>query len=229
MRQVLTIPDGTRGFDANATVGATAATVLFGKGYRFAARYVRRRESHASDLSLTEIATLHNAGIAVSIVQHVERDSPPWWTPWAEKGTEYGVTAARACGELTIPRGVTVWLDLEGITPGTDAGQVDAYCRAWFEPVSLAGYLPGLYVGWGAVLSPGALYRLPFTRYWRALNLNDDQVPATRGCCMRQHEQKPGDVPPGIGFPIDTDTVQTDLLGGLPTMFAPDEWDGALR
>jgi len=228
MSQVVTVPATTRGFDCNATINAAAAAALFTHGYRFAARYIRRREARSSDLSLTEIAVLHRAGLAISIVQHVERDGPPWWTPWAEKGTEYGITAARACGELTIPRGVTVWLDLEGIMPGTDVGQVDAYCRAWFEPVQRAGYVPGLYVGYGAVLGPAALYRLPFTRYFAAYNLDEDQYPATRGCCMRQHEQKAGDVPTGVAFPLDTDVVEADALGGLPTMFAPDEWDGAL-
>ena len=226
MSQVLAIPSGTRGFDANAIINPVAAASLHAHGYRFAGRYIRRREARASDLSRTEIETLHHAGLAVSIVQHVERDAPPWWTPWAEKGLEYGATAVRACQELAIPRGVTVWLDLEGIMPGTPVENVDGYCRSWFEPVHLAGFEAGLYVGYGAVLRPQALYRLPFTRYWRALNLNDDQVPATRGCCMRQHESKHDDIPSGVGFPLDTDTVQADALGDVPTMFAPDEWAG---
>ncbi len=37
-----------------------------------------------------------------------------------------------------------------------------------YEAVKAAGYLPGLYVGGGALLSGEQLYSLPFEHYWRS-------------------------------------------------------------
>jgi hypothetical protein len=43
-------------------------------------------------------------------------------------------------------------------------------------------------------------------------------MPAVRGVQMRQWVKLPKDVPNGITFPFQVDTVLADKLGGLPAM-----------
>lgn len=221
--RVVRLPAGTRGFDCNAPVDSEGARAFWQHGYRFAVRYVRRREAHTYDLSVGEIGRLLDAGLALMVVQHVESEAA--WKPNGIVGREYGTTAAAACRELGIPSGVTVWCDLEGVAPGVDPTEVASYCQAWYGAVRGADYQPGLYVGWHAGLSAESLYHhLSFQRYWAAYNLNRDQEPAVRGVQMRQHAAKPGDTPANNPFAIDTDTVDADRFGGLPTAFAPIGW-----
>lgn len=222
MSRVTIAPTGTLGFDANNVTTAVAAA--FAKaGYEFAVRYIRRDQARPNDLSTSEIAALHSAGLAVMPVQHVE--SEDCWRPTGEKGRQYGANAVDACRRLNLPPGVSVWLDLEGVATDVDPEDVVRYCNAWFDVVDAAGFNPGLYVGWQAGLTPLQLHkRLRFSRYWAAYNLNLDQYPAVRGVCMRQRAAQPVNVPKGVGFQIDTNMVQQDAFGGLPTMWAPDEW-----
>jgi hypothetical protein len=207
---------GMQGFDVDSWVSPAAALRYKAAGYTFALRYLTRTVPHPSDLSTAEIAGLHAAGLAVGAVQHVESESS--WVPSAEKGTAYGQAAATEAATLGL-QGTTVFCDLEGVAPQTPWSAVADYCRAWFDAVNAGGFQPGLYVGWHCGLDATQLYDLPFTRFWGALNLNEDQFPVTRGLCMKQHAAKIADDPVGLG--IDTNTVQTDALGGLPTFLFP--------
>jgi hypothetical protein len=225
-RGAIEIPHGTRGFDCNAVVSYETARKFMSAGYRFSIRYVPRIMAKPSDLSAHEVDDLHRAGLAVMPVQHVERDSPPWWVPSLQKGEQYGRMAAahaQACG---IALGTCVWLDLEGIDHAVPASIVTQYANRWYDEVAQVGYTPGLYVGYSAIIPPHDLYyRLRFEHYWAAYNLNRDQEPAVRGVQMRQGAAKHADLPPGVAFPIDTDLVMHDHVGGLPIADAPAEWD----
>lgn len=215
-------PAGIKGFDTDFVVSPTNAHAFFAAGYRFAARYIPRLQPRSGDLSRAEIERFFANGLAVSPVQHVE---PENWTPTDDKGRQYGATAANYCTLLGVPRGVTVWLDLEGVAIRTPAEQVIRYCNYWFDAVVAWGYEPGVYVGWQPILTGVQLYkRLKFARYWGAYNENADQTPIVRGYCMHQHVAKDGDIPPGVTIPIDTNITMTDHLNGLPTFYAPDEW-----
>jgi hypothetical protein len=221
MPSVQAIPAGMRGFDCNVPVTYAAARAFVDAGYRFAVRYVPRVVSKPHDLTREEVANLHRAGLAVMPVQHVASETA--WTPTAALGARYGITAGATAQTLGIGAGTTVWLDLEGVAPSVGAYDIIGYCNAWWGHVHAIGYQPGLYVGWHAGLTPMQLYRaLKFSRYWAAYNLNRDQYPAVRGVCMKQGAGKP---PSGIGYPIDTNLVHADALGGLPQAWAPDEWD----
>jgi hypothetical protein len=222
MSSVIDAPAGSRGFDANAII-TNCAQSFHKAGYRFAVRYIRRDPTHPNDLSTAEVAALHGAGLAVMPVQHVESEDS--WEPTDDKGRRYGANAVDACRRLHVPRGVSVWLDLEGVATDVDSDQVIRYCNLWFDAVAGAGFRPSLYVGWQAGLTPQQLHKeLKFTRYWAAYNLNLDEYPAVRGVCMRQRPSTSADIPASIGFEIDTDTVQLDSLGCLPSVWAPDEW-----
>ena len=108
-----------------------------------------------------------------------------------------------------------------------------------------AGYDPGLYVGYGCILTSDQLYyKLKFRRYWGAYNLNTDSVPSVRGLCMWQgayppvltdaqyaerlqraqglspHKQPHRRVP-GVPFEYDVDVVERDAFNNLPTAILP--------
>jgi hypothetical protein len=209
---------GARGFDCNTPVTRADASRFLEHGYTFAIRYVGRVTAHSYDLTPNEASTITTAGLGCMIVQHVQRDGPPWWTPTDDKGKQYGASAAEQAHTCGYPQGATIWLDLEGIAPRTDPEQIISYANLWHEAVAAADYLPGVYIGYGARLSAQQLYdRLHFTRYWAAFNLNADEYPAVRGVCMRQQRAH---APAGVPFEIDADVVQADNLGGLPVLAA---------
>ena len=220
---VFSAPDGVRGFDTTEPISAAAAMAFRRHGYRYAVRYVRRDKPHASALKVTEAKALLNAGIGIMIVQYVESESA--WTPSAAKGTTNGGVAASECEKLGVPWGVTVWCDLEGVAPRTSSQRVIDYCNAWHTAVSRAGYVPGVYVGYRAGLTPTQLYRaLKFTHYWGAYNLNVDQYPAVRGIQMKQSRARQSDRVAGFSLDFQVDRVSADALGGRPTLLALDGW-----
>jgi glycoside hydrolase-like protein len=220
---VFTAPDGVRGFDTAETVGPSAAAAFRQRGYRFCVRYVRRDKPHASALSAKEAKYLLTAGIGLMLVQYVESESA--WIPGGAKGTTNGRVAGAEAAKLGVPWGVTVWCDLEGVAPGTSAQKVIDYCNHWHAAVGSAGYVPGLYVGYHAGLSPTQLYRsLRFTHYWGAYNLNLGQYPAVRGLQMKQSKRGKTDSVPSSAIDFQVDRVSADALGGRPTLLALDGW-----
>ncbi len=211
------IPDGSKGFDANQRLTDATAQAAKAHGYTFVIRYVRRATPHAFDLDRVEATLILAAGLGLLAVQHVESEAS--WAPTWDKGAANGHTAVVEAIAAGLPAGATVACDLEGVAPGTDPEQVIQYSNRWYDAVKAGGFLPCLYVGWHCGLTPDQLYkRLRFQRYWGALNLNTDQFPSVRGLCLKQHEEKPGDRPAGVTFPIDTDTTMLDRLGGRITM-----------
>jgi hypothetical protein len=220
---VFTAPNGVRGFDTSDTVTPRAAALMHSAGYRFAVRYVRRAKRHPSTLTASESRTLLNSGLGVMLVQYVESE---WsWTPSAAKGQRNGSIAATEADGLGFPWGITIWCDLEGIAAGTSSLRIIDYCNRWHEEVSAAGYVPGIYVGYHARLSPLQLYRsLRFTHYWAAYNLNADQYPAVRGVQMKQSQASASAIPSGVGISFHSDRVMSDVLGGQPTLLALDGW-----
>ena len=91
----------------------------------------------------------------------------------------------------------------------------------------MAGYLPGLYVGWRAGLTAKQLHDdLRFTHYWSGYNLNVDRYPAVRGVQMKQRVATASDLISGFTTEnLDVDEVQTDRLGGRPTLLAVAGWN----
>ena len=82
------------------------------------------------------------------------------------------------------------------------------YCEAWYEAVSAAGYIPGLYVGAEGLLNGRQLYDLSFQHYWRS----QSQVPDIphRGYLVIQFG-------PSVqinGVWIDLDVALNDNQGG---------------
>jgi len=198
-------PAGLSGFDVNSRLTANQATSLKNAGYDFCIRYVPRMETTATNnLTHNEAVIILNAGLALSAVQHA---SPEGWTPTADLGTTYGKYAATYASETVgLPQGMNIWCDLEMVANDTDAAAVIAYCQAWYNAVLAAGYVPGLYVGYGIKLSDQQLYQdLSFQHYWLAYNGQDV---ATRGFQLIQSDQKTVS-----GITLDPDRTQNDRLG----------------
>jgi len=199
---------GLTGFDINSIVSAADAENFKAAGYDFCIRYIPRTAALAAgNLTNDEATDIVNAGLALMAVQHV---ALPGWAPTAALGTAYGGYAAEYCSQVAgLPQGINIWCDLEGVAPGTPAADVIAYCQAWYHAVNEAGYIPGIYVGYDAILSPQQLYNaLSFRHYWRAYN--GPQV-AVRGFQMIQKTQVNVS-----GFDIDPNVTQIDHLGGIP-------------
>jgi hypothetical protein len=215
------LADGTKGFDCNERVVRSVAEKFRIAGYKFAVRYVRRDIRHEYDISLQEAAGLLASGLSLMLVQHV---APPGWLPTAQLGRKYGQIAAIEAQGVAYPAGATLWCDLEEVGSTATARDVIAFCNAWYDVTRVAGYEPGLYVGYHCGLSSRQLYRdLRFARYWSAYNLNREDYPATRGVQMRQkpYPAQRGRVI-GVPFEYDVDVIQADAKGGLPTLWLPD-------
>jgi hypothetical protein len=205
-------PAGLQGFDVNSFVTAERAQQFKSAGYAFCIRYVPRTAALAAgNLTNAEALNILNAGLALMVVQHVAN---PGWMPTAALGTAYGSYAATYASQVVgLPTGINIWCDLEEVAPGSTAADVIAYCQAWYAAVNAAGYVPGIYVGYGVVLTPQQLYaNLSFKHYWRAYN--GPQV-ATRGYQLIQKTQ----VTVG-GVDIDPDVTQHDALGGTAIWLA---------
>lgn len=209
---VVTSPIGpSKGFDTDTSVCPEVATGFFNDGYLFCVRYLSRGAESASDLSYDEACGILGAGLALMPVQHV---SAAGWAPTAALGHQYGREAAGNAQSVGFPSGMNVWCDLEGAA-GAGADNVIAYCKAWYAAASEAGYVAGLYVGAGCLLTATQLYDLPFNHYWKS----ESQVPpvAQRGYQMVQSRvsQKVH------GISIDQDMTQADQQGGQVLWLAP--------
>jgi len=203
---VQSAPAGIKGFDANVPVSAAVAKEFLDAGYRFCARYVGRTQMAPHDLTASEAATLLQAGLALMTVQHVEAGE---WMPSAALGAEYGANAARFTAAIGFPAGVNVWLDLESVSSAAAAAEVVAYCNAWADAVSAAGFAPGIYVGWQPMLSNAQLYHdLKFSHYWGAYNV--DAVIPQRGWQMKQSPA----ARQVAGIEHDDNVTHVDGLGG---------------
>jgi hypothetical protein len=203
--------EAPRGFDCNQHVTRAIADAAVAKGYQFCVRYVRRATAHDYDLNKTEVADILASGLGLMLVQHYSGEG---WRPSAALGSQYGYVAALEAAAL-VPRGTMIWCDLEGVARGVPADVIVAYLKNWYNAVAAAGFVPGLYVGYGCGLTNEELYlRLPFTHYWRAYN--GDNAPIVRGFQMLQHVASAEDRIPGLDVEFDVDTIHVDHKGGTP-------------
>lgn len=219
---------GARGLDCNTPLTIEALSRIrswnnskpASRQYRFAIRYVRRTQVNPYDISCVEISRILSAGLGLMLVQHV---APEGWRPSRQLGSDYGATAAAEALSVLYPAGATLWCDLEGVAASVPAADVIAYCNTWYDAVKAADFEPGLYVGYDCGLSASELYyKLKFSIYWSAYNLNQDNYPLVRGVAMRQLAYpKPADRVPGISFEYDEDLIIGDAKGNFPVLVLP--------
>ncbi|MEG3436676.1 DUF1906 domain-containing protein [Pannus brasiliensis CCIBt3594] len=201
-------PDGALGFDTNTTLSFAKAQQFRNDDFRFCLRYLSLGNGQKpGDLTTAEADAILRAGLALMPVQHVRF---PGWTPTAPLGTQTGKNAAHNAVQVGFPPGVNVWLDWEGADPQTSVANAIAYCNNWFDEVKAAGYVPGIYVGFNAILNSQQLYqKLKFQHYWKA----GGNIPdiAVRGYQMIQKIPLDQSL---HGIQIDRDTTRADNKGG---------------
>ena len=193
------------GFDCDTTLPAEVARQFFTQGYKFCLRYLSRGQVSSQDLTEQEAADILNSGLALMPVQHARKQG---WSPNQVLGQQDGQEAVANAETVGFPERVSLWCDLEGVKSSIQSQNVIDYCEAWYKAVSAAGYIPGLYVGAGALLTGQQLYDLPFQHYWRS----QSQVPDIphRGYQVIQLD-------PSIqvnGVWIDLDVALNDIQGG---------------
>ncbi len=93
---------------------------------------------------------------------------------------------------LGIPRGATVFLDLEGMHAfKSDPVALIQKINDWADSIAASGYVPGLYVGVPQPLTSDELWKLRVSRYWRGQGSIRDRhnalaEPTGCGWCMTQ-------------------------------------------
>lgn len=208
-------PSGSKGFDCNTPLTSTTAANFRNAGFAFALRYVPRNyltdpTSPSGNITRAEAQTILDAGLALMIVQHVAT-SP--WDPTGELGMTYGQYAASNCQAIGLPRGVNVFLDLEGVRAGTDPQNVLDYAGTWGDAVRDAGYMPGIYIGASCGISAQQIVGLTnFGQFWRSGSSSAPQIGAP-GYCMQQTISA-SLVLGGVAY--DSDVITADQNGGTP-------------
>jgi hypothetical protein len=192
------------GFDCVTILDAARATSLKAAGMSFAIRYL-------GSITPSELASILDAGL---LFMPVTFSRGPGWVPSAAMGTQDGTQDVQHLTSLAIPKGGTVWIDLEGAAGS--AAIVAAWVNARAKVIRAAGYEDvGLYVGAGDVLNGQQLYDLAeIDRYWRSLSSVPE--PARCGFSMIQLWK----TITLAGTEVDVDTVQFDYLDRLPMMVA---------
>jgi hypothetical protein len=193
------------GFDSDTIVTSAVAQQFYGGGYKFCLRYLSLSSQSPQDLTSQEATDILSAGLALMPVQHVRK---PGWSPNAGLGQQDGQNAASNAQDVGFPAGVNVWCDLEGVGNSISPQDVIDYCQAWYAAVNDAGFVPGIYVGYGTQLTGQQLYDLSFQHYWKS----QSSVPAIpeRGYQLIQFLPSVT----AYGIAIDLDITQTDGKGG---------------
>ena len=157
--------------DTSSPILAAIIPAILARGSKGVIRYCPLPGNFTgNDAAAGELERLTDAELGGMLIQHVRglRANNFLWSPATESGAkdaEYAVTWAERC---EYPMGGTLYQDIEGIDPTVGAAQTIYYCQQWASTVISLGYQAGLYVGFSVPLSPGQLYALPHTTYWRA-------------------------------------------------------------
>jgi len=195
---------GARGTDSVQVIDGAHAQALKDWGMDFAIRYLGSVTSY-------EVDTILNADLAFMPVTFGLKHGTPLHQAL---GLMYGDRSSKQAKAIGIPSGATVWLDLEDCT-GT-AQEISAFVNAWASVVKGEGFMPGLYVGAGAVLSSAELYALGVVRYWQSLSKEIDQRGqlAEPNCGWSMIQLFPSVTIEGVF--VDVDVIQQDYKNRVP-------------
>jgi hypothetical protein len=192
---------GMRGTDSVSLIDTQAKATSF----KTAPRPVDFVMQYLGSASKAGVATILAAGLGFMPITYADRFN--------------GTQAVAECQALALPKGITVWLDVEGINPlHTTPQQLIKLINDWAATVQAAGYIAGLYVGSGCLLTSLELYDLKITRYWhsmsRVVDRNGQLAEPACGWCMHQCYS----TQTLQGIEVDYNFVCKDNNGRLPTM-----------
>jgi hypothetical protein len=194
---IVTLEAGSKGCDTVVKLSYAMAQALFGAGFRFVIRYV-------TSVTAAELKDILRAGLAVSFVSYANSFDPS--------------DEIAALQRLGIPRGTVVWLDIESVKD--DPITLQQRINTWANALKAAGYIPGLYVGAGALLTSIELYKLAVVRYWkscsRVLDRNGNVAEPSCGWCCTQCTCQVV----RAGVTVDIDFAYADYQGRTVPMVA---------
>jgi hypothetical protein len=193
---------GSRFVDCVTPITPASAKALKAAGIDGVMRYL-------GGFGVPERDAILNAGLELGCVTY---SRAPGWTPTPGMGTTDGQAALARLNSAGMPRGMTVWLDLEGCQ-GT-AAEAIAWVTEWSSQIVPAGYIAGLYVGSFQPLNAVQLYSLPVTAYWRSLSEGCPE-PA---CGWQMIQCWPTTTVCGIG--VDYDFTMADHKNRFPMILA---------
>ena len=190
---------GLYGCDIATPVTAAQAVALYGAGARWIGRYL-------GSLQEPELTGILAAGLQLLVISGYARVGG--WSA-ATGLADAGEAIARASA-LSLPSGITLFLDLE--SPGMTVDAATAYATAHARAIQSTGDLAGLYAGAGCPLDGPQLYGLPQTGYW--CPCSPGYVPT---CGFQVIQAAPGN---GrlAGLQVDLDSIQADRHGRLPVL-----------
>jgi len=201
------------GFDCSTKLTVASAKAAAKMGFKFAMRYTGLSQPNPEDIDPNEVQIVLGEIGALWVIQHCLN---PGWSPSGSLGQAHGTAAGRNALAGGYAQGDHLWQDLEGVAIGTPAQSVIDYCDAWGDAVERAGYLHGLYVGFGSALSAEQLFALRTPHAYFAAS--PTYFLPTRGYAITQIVE---DVEPrALGFKIDVDMAGADALGGRPLWMA---------
>jgi hypothetical protein len=202
-------------FDCDSPLDRVAARAFKDAGFAAAARYLSLDMGQVSgDLSTAEAAILIGAGLAIVPVQHVRRAG---WVPSALTGAHDGRAAGWNAGQLGVPKGVVLWLDLEGVADAVQPRDIIGHVTSWMGAVGQFGYTGGIYAGANCGLDPAQLYDDLATRHYWHSGSRAAPIPAVRGVQAVQRIENLSLA--GLGY--DRNITQTDLMGDNLIWWAP--------
>jgi hypothetical protein len=192
--------------DTNVRLNPAILKAVQTAGYAGVVRYVPLPGvGDTKDIHSDELDAVMETGLGLLLVQHVRF---PHWDPRDHAGAADAQVAVNFAMQAGYLRGAHIFLDLEGIVPGTGKA-TKAFAEAWAATVVAAGYLAGCYVGFDLPLSPQELFDLHgINSYWSDAGPREVAV---RGFAIKQHAEITI-----AGVPFDPDTVQLDGKGETP-------------
>jgi len=192
--------------DTNIRLNPVVLSAVKAQGYTGVIRYVPLPGlDDTNDIHPDELDAIMESGLGLMLVQHVRF---PHWDPRDHSGAADAQTAAQFASQVGYLPGAHIFIDLEGIVPGT-GGATKAFAGAWAKTIAAAGYNAGCYVGFDVPLTPQELYDLEvINSYWSDAGL---RAVAVRGFALKQESEI---AIAGVSF--DPDTLTRDLKGETP-------------
>jgi hypothetical protein len=201
---VAPIPIGV-GVDTDQRLFPYVCKVLRAAGKVWVGRYVPLpQNSPANDISAYELASICDAGLFCSLIQHVRSGH---WNPAEHSGKEDAITAVAHALSAGYPLGAHLYLDLESMI-GL-ANDAIGFANDWAATVRDGGYKAACYHGFDVTLNPDQLFHaLTFDSYWAA--------PGPWHVSVRGSAIKQGLTLTIANVNFDIDTIARDNLGDLP-------------
>lgn len=200
--------------DTDAVLDGPKCALLVSKGVKGVFRYL-------SDISTTERDIILAAGLKLFFVNHSRGVG---WVPSAAAGALDAQRDLVNLKRLSIPIGVHVLFDLEGVGGGKPQLVMD-HVNAHAAGIQATKNLEGVYVGAQALLDSHQLYSLLSTLYWhscsRVVDINGNE--AGPQCGWAIYQLFPDDVT------LTSAPAVTGLVARMRSMFTPKVTPASVR